>query len=58
MFTPNQKYNTDDNEKPSLLCYRPFIVVLVFTFKKVGQWPKYFLEVMAMLMAIEDFWKF
>ena len=34
-----KKNSTDDNEKPTIVCYRPFIVMLFFIFKKVGQWP-------------------
>lgn len=34
-FTKKDKKNsTVNNEKPSLVCYRPFMVVLFFTFKK------------------------
>ena len=37
-FTQNEKKkSTDDNEKPSIVCYRPLIVVLFLTFRKVGQ---------------------
>lgn len=36
-FTQNKKKSTNDNEKPSSECYRPFIVVIFFIFKKVGQ---------------------
>lgn len=33
-FTKKDKKNpTVNNEKPSLVCYRPFMVVLFFTFK-------------------------
>lgn len=30
-----EKKSTDDNGKPSIVCYRPIIGVLFFTFKKV-----------------------
>lgn len=33
-FTTNDKKSTDNNENPSFVCYRPFMVVLFFTFKK------------------------
>lgn len=36
-FTQNDNKFTDDNDKPYIECNRPFIVVLTFTFKKVGQ---------------------
>lgn len=39
-FTQNKKNFTDDNEKPTTVCYRPYMVVL-FTFKKVGQWATF-----------------
>lgn len=35
-FTQNEKKITD-NAKPSIVCYRFLIVVLLFTFKKIGQ---------------------
>lgn len=31
--------STDDNEKPTMLCYRHLTVELFFIFQKVGQWP-------------------
>lgn len=42
IFTQNEKNkSTDDrvNEKPYFVCYRPLIVSLFLTFKKVGQRP-------------------
>lgn len=30
-----KKQSTNDNEKPSSECYRPFIVVIFFSFKNV-----------------------
>lgn len=36
-FTQNEKKPTDDNENRSIVCYRPLIVLLFFTFKTVGQ---------------------
>lgn len=36
-FTQNKKKFTDDNVKPHIVCYRPFVAVLFFTLKKVGQ---------------------
>lgn len=33
-----KKKSTDD-EKPSIVCYKPFILVLFFTFNKVVQCP-------------------
>lgn len=40
-FTQNEKKPTDDNAKPSIVCYRSSIVVLLFTFKKLGQLPTF-----------------
>lgn len=31
--------STDDNEKPTMVCYRHLTVELFFIFEKVGQWP-------------------
>lgn len=36
-FTQNDNKFTDDNDKPYIECNRPLIVVLTFTFKRVGQ---------------------
>lgn len=35
-FTQNEKKIPDDNDKPSIVCYRSFIV-LFLPFKKEGQ---------------------
>lgn len=36
-FTQNEKNSTDDDEEPSVVCYRPFIVqYYIFHFQKVG----------------------
>lgn len=32
------KKSSDNNEKPSIVYYRPFMVVLFFIFKNEGQW--------------------
>lgn len=48
MFIRNEKESTVDNEKPFILCYRPFVEVFFFSISKT-----YFLE----LMVIEYFLK-
>lgn len=40
-FTQNKQKYTDDNEKPCIGCFRPLIVKLYFSFKKVGQLPTF-----------------
>lgn len=41
IFTQNEKKSSDDYEQPSIIYYRPCIVVFFFTFKKVGQSPSF-----------------
>lgn len=36
VYSKWKKKSTDDNGKPTNVCYRPFIVVFFFIFKKVG----------------------
>lgn len=41
-----RKKSTDDNERPSIVSYRPLNVVFYFSIsKKVGQWPTFELMV-------------
>lgn len=50
-FTQNKKNFTDDNVKPYIVCYRPFVAVLFFTLKKSRSITNF------ELMAIEYFLK-
>lgn len=35
-----QNWN-DDNDKPYIVGYAPLVVMLFFTFKKLGKWPTF-----------------
>lgn len=40
-MTECKKKFTDNKEKPSIVYHRTLMVVLFFTFKKVGEWPTF-----------------
>lgn len=44
-LTQNEKKSTDDNERPSIVSYRPLIVVFYFSLSKnVGQWHTFWVN--------------
>lgn len=44
-LTQNEKKSTDDNERPSIVSYRPLIVVFYFSLSKnVGQWHTFWVK--------------
>lgn len=43
-FTQNGKKSTQHNDKLSIACYRPFILVLSFTFRNEGQLPTFYVN--------------